>query len=88
VQVLQDVKVSQVLLVVLDILQVVVVQEVVMVDLVHLVEQEELEVVEMELLVTLRVVQPQLELPILVVEELEQLVLVAHQKKLQQGVQV
>ncbi len=79
---------SQVLLVVLDILQVVVVQEVVMVDLVHLVEQEELEVVEMELLVTLRVVQPQLELPILVVEELEQLVLVAHQKKLQQGVQV
>jgi hypothetical protein len=68
-------------------LQVVVAQEVVMVDLLHLVEQEELEVVEMEPLITLRVVQPQLELLILVVVELEQRLLVVHQKKLQQGVQ-
>jgi hypothetical protein len=58
-----------------------------MVDLVHLVEQEELEVVEMEPLINLRVVQPQLELLILVVVELEQRLLVVHQKKLQQGVQ-
>jgi hypothetical protein len=72
---------------VLGTLQVVVAQEVVMVDLVHLVEQEELEVVEMEPLITLRVVQPQLELLILVVVELEQRLLVVHQKKLQQGVQ-
>jgi hypothetical protein len=73
--------------VVLGTLQVVVAQEVVMVDLVHLVEQEELEVVEMEPLINLRVVQPQLELLILVVVELEQRLLVVHQKKLQQGVQ-
>jgi hypothetical protein len=74
---------------VLGTLQVVVAQEVVMVDLVHLVEQEELEVVEMEPLVTLRVVQAQLELTILVVVVVEQQMLVlVHQKKLKQGVQV
>jgi hypothetical protein len=70
-------------------LLVVVVEEVVMVDLMHLVEQEELEVVEMEPLVTLRVVQAQLELTILVVVVVEQQMLVlVHQKKLKQGVQV